>query len=48
MDLTTLDYFIWGKLQRKVYQQPSTTPEKIKNRIINAYAFIPPETILKA
>lgn len=47
MDLTTLDYFIWGKLQRKVYQQPSTT-EKIKNRIINAYAFIPPETILKA
>ncbi|KAF7401502.1 hypothetical protein HZH68_007322 [Vespula germanica] len=42
IDLTTLDFFVWGKLQQKVYQQPSTTLENMKNHM-NACAFISTE-----
>lgn len=35
-DLTPLDFFLWGFLKEKVYQDLPTTPENMKERIRNA------------
>lgn len=39
-DLTSPDFFLWGYIKDTVYQQAPTTPENMRQRIINACASI--------
>ncbi|KZC07313.1 hypothetical protein WN55_07724, partial [Dufourea novaeangliae] len=48
LDLTPLDFFLWGALKNAVYQEVPTTPENMKQRIIAAGAKISSETIRPA
>lgn len=45
-DLTSPDFFLWGFLKTKVYQQVSTTRENMIGRIRNACAQIEADTLL--
>jgi hypothetical protein len=45
-DLTSPDFFLWGYLKDKVYQQVPTTKENMIERITNACAEIRPDHLL--
>lgn len=45
-DLTSPDFFLWGYLKEKVYDQIPTTREDMIQRIRNACAAIPPDMLL--
>lgn len=42
-DITPLDYFLWGHVKGKVYQEPPTTRDDMKRRIREAFASITPQ-----
>lgn len=46
LDLTPLDFFLWGYLKEKVYQDIPTTTENMSERIRNACENITQEMIL--
>lgn len=46
-DLTPLDFFLWGTIKDKVYQNVPTTPANMMERITNACRDINEETILR-
>lgn len=41
-DLTPLDFFLWGELKQKVYAQPVTSVEQLRERILAVCAQITP------
>lgn len=46
-DLTSPDFFLWGYLKEKVYQEEPTTVENMKERIRNACRHIDRQTLLR-
>jgi hypothetical protein len=44
-DLTPLDFFLWGFVKQKVYQEKPTTSQDMKNRIRNVFQTIQRETL---
>lgn len=44
-DLTKPDFFKWGYVKDLVYQTPPTTPEDMKERIVQAFRSITPEML---
>ena len=43
-DLTPLDFFLWGYVKQKVYQQPIKDVDDLKQKIMNAIELISQET----
>lgn len=44
-DLTKPDYFLWGYIKNLVYLTPPTTPENMKERIVQAFHSITPDML---
>lgn len=47
-DLTSLDFFLWGYLKDRVYDQETTTPDALKARITEVCRGIPAATLRRA
>ena len=45
-DLTPLDFFLWGYVKERVFAEPPTMPENMRERIIAAFAEITPQTLI--
>ena len=46
-DLTPLDFYPWGHLKAMVYQESIRDLDHLKDRIINSFAQISPDVILR-
>ena len=46
-DLTPLDFYLWGHLKAMVYQESIRNVNHLKDRIINSFAQISPDVLLR-